>query len=120
MVDGRAGRRRGPARRELFSPAEWAARTGALVDRLVAVTDAIAAGDDDALASGFVVGAAALQHARRDPLLPTELLPRDWPGDELRESYSRFQRAFAESISDALPRARATPVRADQRGSVSR
>ena len=88
----------------LFSPAEWAARTGALVERLVAVTDAIASGDDDALASGFVIGAAALQQARRDPLLPTELLPRDWPGEQLRASYLQFQRAFAASMSDALRR----------------
>ena len=89
---------------ELFSPAAWAARTDAIVERLVAVTDAIASGDDDALATGFVVGAAALQQARRDPLLPAALLPSSWPGDALRESYSRFQRAFAASISEALRR----------------
>lgn len=88
----------------LFAPVDWAMRARALVPRLVAVTDAIASGDDDALASGFVVGAAALQHARRDPLLPAELLPRDWPGDELRASYLRFQQAFASSLSEALRR----------------
>jgi phenylacetic acid degradation operon negative regulatory protein len=87
---------------ELFAPATWATRAEALVARLVAVTDAITSGGGDSLASGFVVGAAALQHARRDPLLPTELLPRNWPGDQLRGSYARFQRAFAASMSDAL------------------
>ena len=89
---------------ELFSPVTWATRAEALVARLVAVTDAMASGGDDSLASGFVVGAAALQHARRDPLLPTELLPHNWPGDQLRGSYSRFQRAFAASMSEALRR----------------
>ena len=87
-----------------FAPAEWAARARVLVDRLVAVTDALDAGDDHALAPGFVVGAAALQHARRDPLLPTGLLPSHWPGDDLRGVYHRFQKSFAASLTTAFRR----------------
>ncbi|HEY5012673.1 MAG TPA: PaaX family transcriptional regulator C-terminal domain-containing protein, partial [Acidimicrobiia bacterium] len=85
-------------------PAEWAARARALLDRLVAVTDALEAGGDHALAPGFVVGAATLQQARRDPLLPGELLPPAWPGDDLRAAYDRFQKSFAASLSTTFRR----------------
>jgi phenylacetic acid degradation operon negative regulatory protein len=88
----------------LFAPAEWARRSRALLDRLERVTDALSSGDDDALASGFVVGAAVLQQARRDPLLPAALLPSDWPGDELRASYLRFQKAFTASMINTFRR----------------
>jgi phenylacetic acid degradation operon negative regulatory protein len=88
----------------LFEPAQWAARAEALGDRLETVTGAIVGGDDDALAAGFVVGAAALQHARRDPLLPPALLPADWPGAVLRASYVAFQKAFAASLTAAFGR----------------
>jgi phenylacetic acid degradation operon negative regulatory protein len=88
----------------LFAPAVWATRARALQARLGAATDALDSGHDDALASGFVVGAAALQQARRDPLLPIELLPAGWPGDDLRASYRRFQKSFAKSLSDAFRR----------------
>jgi phenylacetic acid degradation operon negative regulatory protein len=87
-----------------FAPAEWATRARALLDQLLAVTDALDAGDDDALASGFVVGAATLQQARRDPLLPGELLPAHWPGDDLRATYDRFQKSFAASLAGAFRR----------------
>jgi phenylacetic acid degradation operon negative regulatory protein len=89
---------------DLFAPAEWAARSQALLDRLELVIDALASGDDDALSSGFVTGAAALQQARRDPLLPAALLPPGWPGDNLRASYKRFQTAFTASIVDTFRR----------------
>src|SRR5207248_2077398 len=44
----------------------------------------------DALAEGFVVSASVLRHFQADPLLPEELLPRGWPGAELRSEYDRF------------------------------
>jgi phenylacetic acid degradation operon negative regulatory protein len=88
----------------IFTPAAWATRAGALLQRLDDVTDALASGNDDALATGFVVGAAALQHARRDPLLPSELLQPHWPGDVLRTSYRRFQLTFAASLTAAFRR----------------
>jgi phenylacetic acid degradation operon negative regulatory protein len=86
----------------LFAPAGWATRARALHEKLAEVTEDLEAGDDDALLPGFVVGAAALQHARRDPLLPPELLPSAWPGDDLRTAYRRFQDAFAASLTAAL------------------
>ena len=87
---------------ELFAPEVWATRARELQARLDRATTAIEASDDDALAAGFVVGAAALQHARRDPLLPPERLATDWPGGDLRAAYRRFQLAFAASLRRAF------------------
>lgn len=87
---------------DLFAPAEWATRAREIRARLDIATVAIAAGNDDALAPGFIVGAAALQHVRRDPLLPPALLAPDWPGDELRGAYRAFQLAFAASLRHAF------------------
>jgi phenylacetic acid degradation operon negative regulatory protein len=89
---------------ERFEPAVWAVRARTLLERLDAVTAAIDAGRDSALAPGFVVGAAALQHARRDPLLPVELLPADWPGDDLRAAYVGFQQSFAAAVAGSFRR----------------
>ncbi|MCX7620098.1 MAG: hypothetical protein N2037_04535 [Acidimicrobiales bacterium] len=57
-------------------------------------------GDTDALAPGFELSAAVLQHMLADPLLPTELLPADWPGVELRTDYDRYDRAFKAAWRD--------------------
>ena len=81
----------------LFDLAATAARAHELLDRLVRLTGALEAGDAD-LAEAFVVGAAALQHVRRDPLLPVDLLPDDWPMGALRLAYGRYQRAFEASV----------------------
>lgn len=62
-----------------------------LLARLVEVTTAVEAGALDRLPEAFVTGAAALQHVRRDPLLPATLTPDGWPGDQLRAAYRRYQ-----------------------------
>ena len=54
------------------------------------------------LATGFVVGAAALQHLRRDPLLPDALLPDDWPADDLRVGYRRYQAVYPHAAAAFL------------------
>ena len=41
-----------------------------------------------------MVSAAVLRQFQSDPLLPEELLPRDWPGAALRDEYDRFDRAY--------------------------
>lgn len=51
-------------------------------------------GDPARLREAFVVSAAVLRHLLADPLLPTELLPASWPGDQLRATYDRFDAAF--------------------------
>jgi len=38
----------------------------------------------------FVAAAATVRHLLSDPVLPTELLPQDWPGAALRQAYHDF------------------------------
>jgi phenylacetic acid degradation operon negative regulatory protein len=38
----------------------------------------------------FVTAAAMVRHLRADPMLPTELLPDNWPGAAVRRAYNDF------------------------------
>ncbi|MEE1942858.1 PaaX family transcriptional regulator C-terminal domain-containing protein [Streptomyces sp. TRM 70361] len=67
---------------------DWAAQARTL---LAAAGAAEEAGD---LARRFTVSAAVLRHLLADPLLPAELLPGDWPGEELRRRYDAFEADF--------------------------
>ncbi len=42
-------------------------------------------------ADRFTVFAAVVRHLLTDPVLPPELLPTDWPGDELRAAYTGYR-----------------------------
>lgn len=57
------------------------------------------------LAPGFVLSAAVLRHLQGDPLLPTELLPARWPGEQLRADYDGWDRRY-RSVLGAWSRAR--------------
>lgn len=70
---------------QLWDLPAWA-RQG---DRLLA--EMAEAGD---VPGRFVVAAAIVRHLLTDPVLPAELLPRRWPGEELRLAY----RAFAAEL----------------------
>lgn len=50
--------------------------------------DEIGAADD--IPARFVAAAAIVRHLLTDPVLPAELLPACWPGDELRRAYAVF------------------------------
>lgn len=39
----------------------------------------------------LATAAHCVRHLAEDPILPRELLPRDWPGDELRHAYHAYQ-----------------------------
>lgn len=54
----------------------------------------------DVLAPGFVLSAAVLRHLASDPLLPDELLPRRWPGDELRSTYDEWDRSYRRLLAE--------------------
>ena len=54
----------------------------------------------EALAPGFVLSAAVLRHLAADPLLPDDLLPRRWPGDELRATYDTWDRAYRALLAE--------------------
>lgn len=50
----------------------------------------------------FAVAAAMVRHLLTDPVLPAELLPADWPADQLREAYAGFAATLAARRSDDL------------------
>ncbi|WP_206443100.1 PaaX family transcriptional regulator C-terminal domain-containing protein [Candidatus Protofrankia californiensis] len=52
------------------------------------------------LTAGFMVTAEVLRHLLIDPYLPPELLPEDWPGDELRERYAEFNVTYTKRLRD--------------------
>jgi phenylacetic acid degradation operon negative regulatory protein len=72
----------------------WATRAGVLRHRL----DADQTREPDDLASGFTLSAAVLRHLQSDPLLPTELLPDDWPGQGLRDAYGAWDRHYRDVL----------------------
>ncbi|MEU0971342.1 PaaX family transcriptional regulator C-terminal domain-containing protein [Streptomyces sp. NPDC005917] len=48
----------------------------------------------------FTVFAAAVRHLLTDPVLPPELLPADWPGDDLRTAYAAYRTELGEAAGD--------------------
>lgn len=44
--------------------------------------------------------AKVIRHLLIDPYLPAELLPADWPGEELRERYAEFNASYAQRLRD--------------------
>ncbi|MEU6065356.1 MULTISPECIES: PaaX family transcriptional regulator C-terminal domain-containing protein [Streptomyces] len=42
--------------------------------------------------------AAVVRHLLTDPVLPSGLLPADWPGEALRTAYADYQRELARSV----------------------
>jgi phenylacetic acid degradation operon negative regulatory protein len=83
----------------LFAPEVWAERAEQLIARLEPVCAALDDGRHDVLPEGFVTGAAALQHVRRDPLLPAEVLPGSWPGERLREAYETYRVTYGHAVA---------------------
>ncbi|MFA4080384.1 PaaX family transcriptional regulator C-terminal domain-containing protein [Mycobacteroides salmoniphilum] len=45
----------------------------------------------EAIPARFVLAAAMVRHLLADPVLPDELLPKDWPADEIRSRYREFK-----------------------------
>jgi phenylacetic acid degradation operon negative regulatory protein len=77
---------------------DWAVRARELIDGLARSTQPLST-TTDAIPPAFAAGAAALQHLRRDPILPVALLPVDWPGDALRAAYRAYQPAFGAAVA---------------------
>jgi phenylacetic acid degradation operon negative regulatory protein len=72
----------------------WSNHGGSLLDGLRRHGPELEAAGDTALADGFMLSAAVLRHLLADPLLPDELLPADWPGDELRRTYDLYDASY--------------------------
>ncbi|MDF0528716.1 PaaX family transcriptional regulator C-terminal domain-containing protein [Tsukamurella sp. 8F] len=82
-------------------PAELAGRLWDLEswsDRGAAYLELLAeAGDEPAR---FRTMVAAVHHLQTDPLLPSELLPAEWPADALTAAYSEYRRWLAAMRGD--------------------
>ncbi len=78
----------------LWDLAGWADGAGSLLD-LLAQRPTL--GPDD-LAPGFGLSAAVLRHLQADPLLPSELLPDEWPGQALRDAYALWDRRYRDVL----------------------
>lgn len=65
----------------LWDLTEWANTGHGLLEAM--------AGADD-ISGRFAAAAAIVRHLRCDPVLPAELLPADWPGQQLRDRYAEF------------------------------
>ncbi|MBA2608456.1 MAG: PaaX domain-containing protein, C- domain protein, partial [Actinobacteria bacterium] len=81
----------------LFAVHEWAATAHELLGGLAATHGWLRDRDAEALGETFVIAAATTRHLTLDPLLPKQLLPADWPGSALRQSYDTYQRDFART-----------------------
>jgi phenylacetic acid degradation operon negative regulatory protein len=84
----------------LFAPQRWDAEARRLAHHLDDATDDLRRHGAERIAAAFVAGAAALRHVRADPLLPGELLPAAWSGDDLRARYAEYRDEFAVVARD--------------------
>ena len=65
----------------LWDLPEWAGIGHRLLDDMTHAAD---------IPGRFVTAAAMVRHLLTDPVLPTELVPDDWPGADLRRAYHDF------------------------------
>lgn len=77
----------------LFRPQDWATTARELL---------AAFGSANSIAGRFEVAAATVRHLLDDPLLPDELLPQPWPGQDLRHAYEAFRDEFAAYAEQLL------------------
>ncbi|KAA8963668.1 PaaX family transcriptional regulator C-terminal domain-containing protein [Mycobacterium sp.] len=66
---------------QLWDLPGWARTGQRLLDEMAAAAD---------VPARFVIAAAMVRHLLTDPMLPVELLPSGWPGDQLRAAYHDF------------------------------
>ncbi len=79
----------------LFGLDEWASTALRLLDALRDSVGSLRDLDADALGETFIIAAATTRHLTVDPLLPSELLPAKWPGEQLRNAYDQYQDHFS-------------------------
>ena len=87
--------------RSLFSLDDWAADARRLTLAMRDELDAEAVPADD-FAYQFALSITVVRHLQLDPLLPAELIPRQWPGQVLRSTYRRFNEVFKQRLNTAF------------------
>jgi phenylacetic acid degradation operon negative regulatory protein len=71
----------------LWDLRQWSATGYRLLDEMAVA---------DGVPGRFVTAAGMVRHLLTDPLLPAELLPEAWPGDELRSAYREFANVLVQ------------------------
>jgi len=56
----------------------------------------------DDLPYRFGLSVAVVRHLQLDPMLPAEFIPDEWPGQDLRGVYRRFDEVFKQRLNIAL------------------
>ena len=99
----------------------WAADAKALVARMKRGRASLDRDSFDAIPEGFVTSAAVLRLLRADPLLPSALLSKRWPGAALRTRYDDYDVALRRLLREFFtptrdhPSPRAAPARSPAR-----
>ena len=75
----------------LWDLPEWARTGNRLLDEMSGAAD---------VPARFVAAAGMVRHLLADPVLPTELLPDEWPGAALRRAYHDFAAELATRRKD--------------------
>ncbi len=90
-----------PTVRSLFNLDDWAVDARRLTVAMRDELEVEAVGADD-FAYQFALSITVVRHLELDPLLPAELIPRQWPGHDLRSTYRRFDEVFKQRLNSAF------------------
>jgi phenylacetic acid degradation operon negative regulatory protein len=82
----------------LFGSDDWAADACRLAAAMHDELDAEIGGIED-FRYQFDLSVTVVRHLDRDPMLPAEFLPQDWPGHALRTTYRRFDQLFKRHLA---------------------
>ena len=80
---------------QLWDLRRWTSEALRLRREMATLHGRLNADDTDALPLGFILAATVLRHLNKDPLLPPELLPRDWQGARLRSDYESYDDSYS-------------------------
>ncbi|MEN3317731.1 MAG: phenylacetic acid degradation operon negative regulatory protein [Mycobacterium sp.] len=100
--------------RSLFHLDDWAADAYRLTLALHDEVKAEAVGADD-FAYWFTLSVAVVRHLQLDPLLPAEFIGNEWPGQDLRSAYRRFDEVFKQRLNTLALRTNASAARGTMR-----
>jgi len=87
--------------RSLFNLDDWATDARRLSRAVRDEVDAEAVDASD-FAHWFALSVAVVRHLQLDPLLPAEFIPDEWPGQDLRSVYRRFDEMFKHRLGTAF------------------
>ncbi len=80
----------------LWDLTAWSAGAQSLLGAL----DVLVPEGPDMLGPGFELSAAVLRHLQADPLLPAALLPKAWPGEQLRTTYDAWDSRYRAMLDE--------------------